>query len=475
MDVKITQENEILVTAAVEVPWDRVAPHQKKALQEIGGLAQVPGFRKGKAPAALLKKRFKDEITQEVVRNLIPDCLREVVEGNGLKAVTAPRLTQAHLHDKEHLHFVAEIDVKPEIELLNWKGLEAETVRTNITEESVTSELENLREAAKKSESITDRPAEDGDTVSLGLTALHVGEDETLSDLESYQLTLGEEGAHPELSEAVRGASVGDDLETEFEAGDDDSFEGWRGKKVKAYLEVKEIKRVTEASLDDAFAVEQGAESLEDLRTLTEARLRESAEATEKNRLDNTLMGLALEGYDFKLPQEWVVNEASAMVEAQMGQYMQMLGDQDPRQKQKMIDSMLQYTIPQATAKIRADLVLDRLAVEIEAEVSEEELDKELVMYLAYSPADSIEDLRKQLIENGNLDSIRDVIKRRKALDALREASVLTEVDALTSEDVEDDMDDDADNNQEAAIPNEEVIIDATEVAEVVSEDDSKG
>ncbi|MDJ0835158.1 MAG: trigger factor [Acidobacteriota bacterium] len=434
MDVKITRENPILVKAAVQIPWERVAPHQNKALQEIKGHAQLPGFRKGKAPAALLKKRFKNEITQEIIRHLLPDCMKEVVESQKLKSVTTPRLVDVELVDKKHFHFEAEIDVKPEIELQEWKGLEAETLRIDITAEQVDQALETKLEQATKREKITDRGAENGDRVKAALTVVDLESDESLTDMDDYEVELGAEGAHPNISELILGAETGDDVVGEFEAGEDDAFPDWAGKKVKAYLEIKEIVKETKPELNDEFAKTLDAEDLADLRKKTEEDLKKSAEDHEKHRLDNFLMGKMMEGYDFQVPREWVTNEARAMVEQQMAPYMQALQGQGRAQQEELIGSMLQYTMPQAAGKVRADVILDTLAENLEIAPSDEELDADLETYLPYSQAETVEELKATLTESGALENIIDVIKRRKALDAVREAAVLTEVDELTKE-----------------------------------------
>ena len=432
MDVTITQENPIMIKAEVNVPWEQVAPHQQKALKVISQNVQIPGFRKGKAPAALLKKRFKNEILHEITQHLLPETIQQWTTEKNIKLVTSPRLVDIDLVDKQHLHYKAEVDVKPEIELKEWKDLEAETLMINITPEKVEEDLKQQIQAASEIQEITDRPAQEGDTIEFALTAIDADKDETLDDLEGETLTLGADDAHPELSAALSGADSGDDIEYSFKASEEDSFENWRGKNIKAYLEILKITQTSTPELNDEFAKSKEFDDLEALKKATEERLRETENDNEKNRIRGALVQKLVEPYDFEVPREWVHQEAKNMVESQMMPYLQAMGGQMNQEQEYMINEMIKYTLPQALFKTRSDVVLEKLAAELDLGASDEEIDGELEAYRQYADGKTVEELRKTMTDAGNLDTLVDGIRRRKAIDAVVEAAKLTEVEKLT-------------------------------------------
>ena len=181
MDVTITRESPILIKADVNVPWDRVSPHYQEALKTISSTVQIPGFRKGKAPAALLKKRFRDHILGDVAQKVIPETLEIWLKENDIRAVGTPKLSHMDLKAKQSFSYIAEIDVLPTIELKEWRDLHAEQLNAKVTAEMVDDELERRRQAATQKETITDRGIEDGDRVTLALNAVDAESGDMLS------------------------------------------------------------------------------------------------------------------------------------------------------------------------------------------------------------------------------------------------------------------------------------------------------
>lgn len=431
MNVSVTQENPILVKAEITVPWADVEDTFKKTLKDIKKHAQVPGFRKGKIPVGMLKKRYKPQIISELGQKAVPDGLAKAIEDNSIKAVGQPRILDIDYTEKENLYFVAEMDVLPEVELKDYKGLEADKLIIDITDEQVDEELARLIDRETKDEEIKDRPAKDGETLTLSVTAIDEDADETVTDLDNYVLNMGAEDAHPGLSKLVAGLKAEDEYAGVYEAADDDAFEDWRGKKVKLYLEVNKITASQKPELNDAFAKTQDAEDLEDLKVKTRNRLNETATEQEDARLDQVLVEQLMQSYDFPVPDSIVREEAMALTERQMMPYMQMMQQQGPAQQRAFMESMVEYSMPQAFGKVRADLVLAKIAEDLNVEVSEEQITEELEKLLEYTEHDKVEDLRAQMEERGSMDGMIEFIKRRHALEAVREAATLTMVDKL--------------------------------------------
>lgn len=448
MSITITQESPILVKAEVKLPWDDFSTKYKEVVSQFSGLVSIPGFRKGKAPAAIVKKRYRPQIISELAQYVIPENLEKVIEEKSLRAVGQPRLSFVDLHENDNLHYIAELDILPEIELKEWRGVEAESLNVSVTDEAVEQELEHRAQHATKRETIEDRGAEDGDTVVVSLTAVDTEAEETLTDIERYEIVLGDHGAHPELVAKLQGIEADNMVTLEFAAPEDDPFEDWAGKQVKVFMEVLEIAKVTLPDLDDEFAKSQDAESMKDLREKVRTQLLESAEEREKQRLEGTLVGKLVDDYDFDVPQALVVSEAKAQIEQQLMPYLRQLGN-DEQTKNALMEQMYHMAIPQAEQKIRADLILEKVADDINAEVSEEELDAELEKYLPYSGVADLETLKKQLSDGGRMEAPKLMLKRKKALEALTNEAKITKVDTLSTD--EEDGEDGAEEAESKA------------------------
>ncbi len=433
MDVTITQENPILIKAEVNVPWEQVSQPYADALKEVRGAAQVPGFRKGKAPAALLKKRFRHQIISDVAKKVVPDSLKEWIKEKEIKAVGSPRLHHMDLKEDECFHYAAELDVLPEFELREWRDIEVESLNLEeVKPEAVEHELEHMLEHAAKREVISDRGAEDGDQVKISLTVLDSAAGEAISDLEELVLELGKEDTHPKLAGLVKGLETEDFFDEEYEAPEDDSFEEWRGKKVRLAGEVLEIARTTQPELNDDFAKTQGADSLEDLRVRVKENLAKQAEEQETQRMRGDLLGKMMDGYSFEVPMSVVEAEARAQVETQLMPYMQSFKDGNiPRD---LLEQFYRMNLPQALTKVRTELVLEKVADSLEIKAEAEEVDRELEAFLPYAQESSVEELREMFEKNERIESIEQGIRRKKAVEAIVEAAKITKVDQLSTE-----------------------------------------
>lgn len=432
MNVTVTKENPNVVRVDVTLPWDGVAGAYEKALKSIKKHAQVPGFRKGKTPDAVLRKRYHGHIMSELSQELVPEALEKVISEHKIPAIGEPRLAHLELKDKECLEFAALLEVIPEIELQEFRGIEAERIDVQVADEQVEAALMSQITAATRRSEITDRPVQNGDTVELALTALDASGD-SLTDIPNYTMTLGSEGAYGPIADCIENLSVGDSATDTAECGDDAPFENWRGKKVKLFVDLNKITVIEKPELNDAFAQASGAADLADLRNRTRENLLKAAAEHEDNRLDNVLIKKLLGAYDFQAPMTMVMHEARQMVETQMMPYFQAFQGQPQSVQRNFIESMMEYARPRAAEKVRADLVLDKIAESLNLEISDEEINKELLDYLPYAKGvETVEELRAKMEADQRFETLLGFLKRRHALLAVREAAKLTLVETLS-------------------------------------------
>jgi len=433
MDVTISQKSPVLIKAEVNVAWDKALPHYNKALNELRQHAQLPGFRKGKAPTNIIKKRFHQEITDDLARKIVPADMESWIKAKEIKAIGQPQLHHVGFKENDHFHYCVFIEVLPEFELQNWKDLEVEKLKVTVTDEHVEQRLENMIKDATQKITIEDRGIEEGDQVSMSLTVIDEEIGETLIDIDDYQIIPGAEGAHPKVSELIMGLKREEDASQSFEADADEShFEEWAGKKLTAYIEIFDVYREITPALDDAFAQSNDCKNLKELQEKTRENLLEEAENFEKAETRNRLVGKLMEAYHFEVPASLVMEEAQNQVQRQVMPFVQMMGSSFLNDK--LIHQLVQSATPQAEFKIRTDLVLEKIGDALGVEISDEELDKELENYVEAFKETSLEALKEKYKDRGLLENVKLVLKRQKALEAAEEAAKILEVDELTAD-----------------------------------------
>lgn len=435
MESKITREEHAIVKAEVTLPWEKAQPHFDKALSSLRSTVRLPGFRPGRAPTGLLLKRFKAEIGQDVARSVIPESLEEVTKEHDLQLISPPQLMDVTYTPNENFTFFVAFEVLPNFELKEWRGLELESLNTKVEDVIVEQELERRCQAAAVDEPVTDRGAQEGDIVKGHLTVIDQEAGETLMDESDYEIKLGaEEKVHPLLRDMALGTEVGAFREKVHEADADDPMDAWRGKTVKVFLETEHIINRRVPDLDEAFAKEQGFESLGVMREAVTEEIKKHFEDHEKQRVIGALLDRVLAQYDFEVPPSLIAEEAKAQVSRQLQPLQQYIRDR-PLPKKTMMN-LFESARPQAEQAVRLELVLNRIGDELEIKVSDEQVDEVLQEMLQGQTEVTLEDFKTQIENEHGLEEglapYRHHLKRRKTIDAILEAANITHVDTLT-------------------------------------------
>lgn len=461
MDVQVTRENPILIKAEVSLPWENVSGLYNKAINNIRQNASVPGFRKGKAPVSVLKKRYSNEIKEELARQAIPDTMPKWIEEQTFELAGQPRLISFDVEIEGPLTYSVYCDVMPEIELKEWRGIEAEKLNINVTDEDVQEALERRLTSCEHHEHVEDRTLQEGDTVTLALTVLDTQTNDILTDEEKYSIHIGGEGAHALISENLKGAHVGETIQFTETIESDKHFPEWDGKEVKIILDVAHAVVHDHAELNDEWAKTQDdATSLEDLRTKVREQMRNAREAQEDQAAKARAIANIVKEYTFEVPIPAVVEEAKQMVEQQLMPYIQGMKQGF---NEAFMGQMAQYMIQPATEKVRTDIVLSAIAKAENLVVTDEELEAEVKEH-ADSMGRNAEELMNLYKERGAEEELRKHLSRRKALDLVAESAKFNLVDRLT-EDIE---------AEKAAQAQAEAEAKAAEAAEDASETETE-
>ncbi|HVP43707.1 MAG TPA: trigger factor [Terriglobales bacterium] len=405
---------------AIEVPADIVQKETDALVQQFAKQARLPGFRRGKVPASVIRARFAEDIKSEVVDKLVPKFFREQVEKQGLTVVSQPKVTDLKIEDGQPLRFKATFEVLPPIEVSGYKEVRAEKPEIAVTDQEVEDYLKQLQERQASFSAVEGRPLQDGDFAQVSLESRPKEETPEMkpSKLDDILVHIGGENTVKEFTEHLRGASAGDERSFDVTYADDYQEERMRGKTLSYSVKVKGVKQKSLPELNDDFAKEVG--DFKDLGELR-AKVREQMEHEKKHHAEHEakdkLMDELVRRNDFPVPEALVERQ----IDLRLERGLRALAAQGMRTEdmKKMDFSRLRAGQREAATKeVKASLILDRIAEAEKIEVSEEELEKEVQALAAQSkqPADAV---RARLTREGTLDRIRDRIRSEKTLDFL--------------------------------------------------------
>src|SRR5438874_255824 len=266
---------------AVEAPSDVVQQEWEKAYGRVQKQARLPGFRKGHVPRSLVKVHFADEVRREVAEHLIPDVYRQAVTEAQLDPVDEPDLQDVKLEEGAPLSFVAVVEVRPDIALGDYRGVEVEHATSPVGDEQVGEALEHMRERHAEFRTV-DRAAAPGDLVIVDYTLAPEGHDATSAN--GYQFLVGGGDVLPEIDQAVVGMRAGEERNVPLRFADDHRMESLRGKSGTADVKLVEVKEKLLPDLDDEFAKALGGdfETLEAVRAETRKQLEAQREAMDR-------------------------------------------------------------------------------------------------------------------------------------------------------------------------------------------------
>jgi trigger factor len=412
----------------VEASAEEVSDSFRKVIKRYQKLARIPGFRAGKVPESLIRSKFAKEVRQEVLEGLVSERFRRAIDEQSLRPVSEPQLLDMQLADGQPLRFKAAFEVMPEIDINGYETAKVERPDTTLTEEEYQAELERVLESHATVEPVEeDRPLTDGDWAEIGFKgqvkelAQTVGEDGLEAPTTAEPITgedvlieIGGKNTVQAFSDALRGTKPGQELTFEVSYPADFGEPKLAGQTVSYDVTVKAIKRKSFPERDAEFAKQLGPyESFEEFET----RLRERSEGRKKEALENRAKDKMLEDligrFQFPVPEAFVQQQ----IEARLDRGLRALAQQGMKaEDMRKLDfaRLRDAQRDQAVSEVKASMILDRIAEAEKVEVTEEDLDRELLM-LSIQSREPLEELRDRLTRDGSIDRIRDQIRRERA------------------------------------------------------------
>lgn len=404
----------------LEIPADNVQKAADKITRDIARVARIPGFRPGKAPATLVRRRFASDIEGEVVQSLVPEYLRKALDEKKILPVTDPQVDKVEFKEGEPLRFHAVFEVLPEFTLADYKNLEVQIDAVDVNDAQVDKTIEELRERASTFTPVEGRAIQDGDYAQIKLHGTpHGGGDPV--EANNILCHVGAEETLASFSENLRGASVGETKQFEATYPDDYPDESLKGKTYTYKIEVEGIKEKKLPELNDEFAKDAAGENggistLEELRKKIRADLEAAKEQRQTAQAREKVLETLIKRNEFPVPESLVEGQMDVRLERAV----RTLAAQgvDPRAVNVDWVAMRRRQRDRAVDDVKAEIILDRIATGEKIETTDEELEKEIA-HLAEHSGESATALRARLTKQGALDRMRSKLRSDKTIDFL--------------------------------------------------------
>src|SRR5690625_1296310 len=409
----------------IEVPAEEFDVALDQAFKKVAKDVQIPGFRKGKIPRKIFEQRFGVEsLFQDAIDIVLPTAYSNAVEETGIEPVEQPEVDVGEIEIGKPVVFTANVIVKPEVKLGEYKGLEVEDKTIEVTEEDVTNAIDNLREQQAELIVKEEGTVEDGNTAVIDFEGFSDGEPFEGGKGENHSLEIGSGQFIPGFEEQLIGKTSGEEFEVELTFPEEYHAEDLAGKDAVFKVKIHEIKEKELPELDDEFAkdVDEEVETLAALKEKKKEELEKEKEQEVENEKRETLVEKAIENIEVDIPDAMVETELNQMtqefeqrVQSQgmtLEMYTQFSGQDEAELKEQMRGD--------AEKRVKTNLTLEAIFDAEELEVSDEDITAELEKMAAMYGADP-----EQLVQmlGGTTDALKGDLKFTKAIEFLVEQS----------------------------------------------------
>ncbi len=344
----------------VSVPAEAVKDAEEKAARRYASTVRLPGFRPGKAPATVVRKKFGEAIRQEALETLVREAYQEFIEKESIKVAAQPHIHDLKFEEGKPLTFELHLEVRPTIELARTNGFRVQRPAASVTDEQVNEQLEQIRDEKATWTPVTEKPMP-GDMVNVQLATAAPGAEG--SEGKSYPLVLGAGQAIPGIEELIMEAAPGETVERPVKWPDDFPDEAQRGQTKTVRITINEVKRKSAPPLDDALAREVGDfESLDALRQTVRSDMERHAGREIDASVRTQLIDQIIAANAFDVPKSWVQQFVQNYAEAY----------QVPEGEREKFAGEFRSM---AERQIRRDLVIETIAEKEGLAATEKDLD----------------------------------------------------------------------------------------------------
>lgn len=417
----LTQTNtyEVEVEVDGKTFMEAVAKVFKKQAKKIA----VPGFRKGKAPRAIIEKIYGEDVFyDDAMQDCYPEALDAACNEAGLKVVAVTGLEATQV-SKEGFTFKATVVVEPEIEIKDYDGIEVEKLSTEVTEEMIDEEIDRVRERNSRMITVEERAAENGDTVVIDFEGFCDGEAFDGGKAEEYNLELGSGNFIPGFEEQLVGHNTGDEFTIDVKFPEEYQAENLKGKDAQFNIKLHEIKKKELPEVDDDFVKDVSEkDTVAEYRDELKEQIAKRLEGESERDLDDKLTNAVIEKVEGEIPDQMVDNEAQNMIREMDMRLRQQGMDFNTYMKYTGMDqnAVLEMYKPEALRRIKMRLALEKIAELEKIEPTDEEIEEE---YKKMAEMYNMEaDKVKEIIP---VDSVKEDLSVQLAMKHIKDNAVI--------------------------------------------------
>lgn len=419
MSLQVERLEKNMAKLTIEASAEKFEKAIQKAYNKNKGSINVQGFRKGKAPLAIIEKMYGIEMFYEDAANeIIPVAYDEAALESGLEIVSRPEIDVVQIERGKTFIFTAEVAVKPEVTLGDYKGIEVEKKEATVTDEEVMSRIEKEQEQNSRMLTVDERPIQKDDIAVIDFEGFVDGNAFEGGKGEDYSLTIGSNSFIDDFEDQLIGKSIGEDVEVNVTFPEEYNSKELAGKPALFKVKIKEIKMKELPKLDDDFAQDVSEfDTMNEYKESIKASIKEEKEKELKTAKENEIVDKIIENATMDIPEPMIEAQVGQMAEdfAQriqsqgltVEQYFQFTG----MDSKKFLESLR----PQALKRIQSRLVLEAIVKAESIEVTAEEIEKELAEMATMYKMEM--DKLKKLIGDKEEDNIKTDIAVQKAVD----------------------------------------------------------
>jgi trigger factor len=418
MNVNVENISSIKKKVSVEIPEDQVTREVDSFYGDLRKKASIKGFRPGKVPRNILERHFKDYAKVEVIQKLIQDSYPAVLSETDLHPVSDPLIDPGELESGKPFQYSATIEVKPDIKLEGYIGLNIEGKKEGAKDEEVEERLKSLQNLHAQLKTILEaRPIEAGDYVMVDYEASMDNKPLEEGKATDFTVEVGSGRFIPQFEEKLMGLKPEEEKEIEISFPEDYGYRKWAGKTVSFHVKVKEIKEKVLPNLDDEFAKDLGDySSLEELKAKLKAEIEKEKELVLERQLKDQMVDQLLQANSFEVPESLVEEQAKALVSdtklrlATQGVDFKNLGVSEEKLHEDYHET--------AKKQVRTFLILEKIAGQEGITVTDEEVENRL-REISERIHQKLDGVKRYYEKNGLIPEVKAGIMSEKILNLL--------------------------------------------------------
>jgi trigger factor len=415
---------------SIEIPEEKIKNATDEKYKELRKEALVPGFRKGRAPRRLLEKRFGKETTEQIKLKLLIDASDSAVKDNKLQIIGEPDIDfeKIELPDKSPMKFDFEVEVRPDFDLPQLEGIPVTKTKLEVTDEQIDREIERLQRWSGIWTPRKDGAVEPEDQIIADalIKAEGIEEEQKLDNIEIYVRQNGFVGEIPveKLDELLAGAKAGDTKQISVEVPKTYFREEYRGKKVDIQIEIKDIKWLKPAELDENFLTRLGIEDENELREKTRDTLQSRLETQVREEMSEQIHHYLLDNTDFDLPLDIVAEQSETLLQRQYTNLM--MRGLSREQLEEQMEQLKASSEEHARKQLKTFFIMDKVADKLEIDISDEEINGHIAQ-IALQRGQRPERMREQMERDGSLAQFKLEVRQKNCIGQLLETAKITE------------------------------------------------